>query len=422
MDQRLWKCVNRYRVRTDADKILKKAKECVAELEGIVLYSHIAGKVDGDELEELNENRAVKEMRKLTRPFYALTLHDVRLVGEENEDNKMFREYLDKRIKLKEGRGQQQENTLYLLSWISAMEVRDEKGEKQSVEDEELIGRRVRIVVKNLSRKYHPGYVLKKVTLLEGEPLKDIASEKKKEIMRQVLENNKKISELMQTNMNVLLESGLRSKDHDPYFDFDKDKISFPKGYVGNKSDYEEMYRLKEFIRNERIRNNVAYALQLSDVYCFLDNYIYTYGSVQMALKKAAFINLVGVMEAFVLSAISGMRGRCGDCKQKCIYTKFNSDDRTFYKCIVNIKELDLFGWEAEDYEFMKSCNRLRNSIHLASKDQEKAEKNMTNCAEEFDRMHEQVIDFLGKLADAICENLAPGMDECLRDYKNSSV
>jgi len=117
VDQRLWKCVNRYRVRTEVDYILEDAMPCRAEVEGTICYSHIAGPVEGDELKELNDNRRAKEMSTINQTFCALSLYDARLVGEENEKNSMFRKSLYERIRMHEGRGQQYDNMLHLLFW-----------------------------------------------------------------------------------------------------------------------------------------------------------------------------------------------------------------------------------------------------------------------------------------------------------------
>lgn len=423
MDQRLWKCVNRYRVRTEVDYILEDAMPCRAEVEGTICYSHIAGPVEGDELKELNDNRRAKEMSTINQTFCALSLYDARLVGEENEKNSMFRKFLYERIRMHEGRGQQYDNMLHLLFWHFGedLKVCDENGDTPHFHDEDLIGRRVRIVVKRFPKVFYPGYALESVVLLAEEAVKVSNADKKREVMRQVISNNKEISQLLKTNMEILLENDLRSSEHDPYFDKEEDKIIFPKGYIKHKAEYEEIYQLKSIIKNEDIRSNAEYCLQMSDVYCFLDNYFHTYGSVNMAIKKAAVVNLVGVMEAMIFCVVGEVRERCEGCKnERCKY-RFPKKKNSLWDRISQMQKVNLLGWEDKDYEFMVQSVKLRNRIHLASANGEEVKNDMRDYAEQFDKLHGELIGFLEKLSDALCEKVCPGAKECLKEYTEKS-
>lgn len=411
MDQRLWNCVNRYRVRTEFDKLLTMSEPCEAEVEGTILYSHIMTRVEGQELEELNARREQREMRRLNRAFYALTLQDAKVVGEETEENSSFREYLSGRIKMKEGY-RQQSNTLHLLSWT-----RERPQLQDNPEDDALVGRRVRIVVKRFSKGYYPGYGFKKVTFLDESAVVNMQTETKRKVMKKVVENNREISRLLDENMNLLMENGLRSREYDPMFENENDRIIFPRGYIKHKSEYEEMYRLNHLIHNDDIRSNVEYCLQMSDVYCFLDNYFSTYGSVNMAIKKAAFVNLVAVMEALILLAVEDVRKQCGDCPtEKCDY-RMTKRKNNLSERVQQLKKLNLFQWEEKEYDFMLKCIRLRNRIHLASVNGEETKNDMKDYAEEFDKLHEELIVFLKTLSDALYEYLSPGAKQCLKDY-----
>ncbi len=404
--ERLHKCIDRYRLHTEFDHMLEMAEPCEAEVEGTIAYSHIMQQVEGQELKELNADRKKLKKKVMKVPFYALTLQDAELSGEGTKENDAFRKYLSERIRMEGGYGKR-ENVFHVLSWSE-----DDLGIRNDYHEEELIGKRVRIVVERVPKDYFPGYILKKVVFLEEE------DEKRKErAMKKVVENNKKISKLLEENMNLLMENGLRSREYDPAFESGKDRIIFPKGYIKHKEEYEKMYQLDCLIRNDVVRSNVEYSLQMSDVYSFLDNYFDTYGSVNMAIKKAAFINLVAVMEALILLVVEDVRKQCGDCPvEKCDY-RMSKRKNNLSERVQQMKKTNLFHWEDEDYDFMLKCIKLRNRIHLASLNEEEVKNDMKDYAKEFDRLHEELIDFLKKLSDALCQYMIPGTKECLKEY-----
>ena len=404
--ERLHRCIDRYRSHTELDHILEMAEPCEAEIEGTILYSHIMRRVEDQELKQLNAARKKMTKKKMKVPFYALTLQDAELAGEGTKENSVFRNYLSERIRMEGGYGKQS-GIFHLLSWSQ-----DDLGIRDDYNDEELVGKRVRIVVERIPKDYFPGYILKNVIFLDEEE-----AQRKERVMKKVVENNKEISRLMEENMRLLMENGLRSREYDPIFDNEKDKIIFPRGYIKHKDEYEKLYQLDCLIHNDDVRSNVEYCLQMSDVYCFLDNYFSTYGSVNMAIKKAAFINLVAVMEALILLVVEDVRKQCGDCPtQKCDY-RMSKRKNNLSERVQQLKNLNLFHWEEKDYDFMLKCIKLRNRIHLASLNEEEVKNDMKDYAKEFDKLHEELIDFLKKLSDALRKYMTPGTKECLMKY-----
>ena len=103
------------------------------------------------------------------------------------------------------------------------------------------------------------------------------------DVEQKIKENNRQISRLLAENENLLRERGYNPPVHN-YALNDIDRIKFPSNYIRTKDIFIEKYKLEFFFENPVIRSNVAYSLQMSDMYNYIINRFRTFGSINTML------------------------------------------------------------------------------------------------------------------------------------------
>ena len=99
------------------------------------------------------------------------------------------------------------------------------------------------------------------------------------------IENNKKISLLLAENEQLLKDEGYMPPDIN--FSVDKeDRINVPAGYIRKSGDFWSKYHLFDIVESRNIRNNISYALQLSDYYNYWVNRFNIWGSIEIDRKS----------------------------------------------------------------------------------------------------------------------------------------
>ena len=101
------------------------------------------------------------------------------------------------------------------------------------------------------------------------------------------IENISQISSLLAENERILKEAGYKPPVNNFSVDNDK-RIKIPSGYIRRSGEFWRLYHLNEIVSNRNTKNNISYALQLSDYYNFvLTDFIYG------ALLKQCFIRML---------------------------------------------------------------------------------------------------------------------------------
>ena len=132
--------------------------------------------------------------------------------------------------------------------------------------------------------------------------------------LTQYLKNNESISSLLAENEKILKNEGYYPPCKN--FTVEKEKrINIPAGYIRTSGEFWEKFHLVDIVESRDIRNNISYALQLSDYYNFWVNRFNVWGSIETMLYKQAFINIVSITEALVLESANRMNCFCKRCQ-----------------------------------------------------------------------------------------------------------
>lgn len=106
------------------------------------------------------------------------------------------------------------------------------------------------------------------------------------EIQKKIADNNRKISELLRENENLLRKAGY----HPPMTNCalpQNEKIKFPAGYIRTVTVFNTKYHLQEIFPDKYSRHNVTYALEVSDFMNFVFNRVNIWGPVEKERKTS---------------------------------------------------------------------------------------------------------------------------------------
>ena len=187
-----------------------------------------------------------------------------------------------------------------------------------------------------------------------------------KETKEKIKENNKKITELLLENENLLRSEGLNVPEENFAFD-DENKIKIPRGYIRKKEYLLNKYHLSTIASNWVVRSNIGYALQLSDLHNFLINRFYFWGPVATVMYKSAIVNLIAIFEAMVLECANQICCDPKDCsKNRRCKKSFNQNQRSSsYAAIKRINDLGITSFSSEELSRIKELINLRNRVHI---------------------------------------------------------
>lgn len=186
------------------------------------------------------------------------------------------------------------------------------------------------------------------------------------EIQEKILNNNKKISELLRENEVLLRQEGYNP----PANNFalpSEERISFPPGYIRTVAQFNEKYHLREIFPHRYSRHNVTYALEVSDLFNYVFNRIHIWGAVETVFYKLALVNLVSVMEAIVLEAANNICSHAQICKRtKTCYKHFRKNERANARCALEkLVLLGVLDFDSKKLARVQNIVELRNRIHI---------------------------------------------------------
>lgn len=186
------------------------------------------------------------------------------------------------------------------------------------------------------------------------------------EMKSKVVDNNKKITELLSENEDILREAGYNP----PMTNYPLDrteKIGFPSRYIRTVAAFNTRYHLCEICPNRTTQQNITYALEASDLINFVMNRVNIWGSVETIFFKLAIVNFVSVIEAIVLEAANNICCNASNCgKTKTCYYHFSKEERNnARKAVEKLALVGILDFDTDKVSRVQEIIDLRNRIHI---------------------------------------------------------
>lgn len=235
----------------------------------------------------------------------------------------------------------------------------------------------------------------------------------KKYIEQKIKENNAQITRLLSEN-----EELLRCAGFDPpaknYALHNDARIKFPSNYIRTKNYFIKKYKLRYIFKDNITVCNVAYSLQMSDLYNYIANRFMLYGSIKTMLYKAATINCVCVIESLIGQVLDDMHAHCKKCPHhdECEY--YFAKKQQFADKLDKIKKHDMLRLDDEGYQRIRDAYRLRNHMHIytAAKENELTSKT-------FDRdLYNGIISIMQQVTNNLYLYMLPAAKKCYKQIR----
>lgn len=168
---------------------------------------------------------------------------------------------------------------------------------------------------------------------------------------------------------NILSKNGFKYPKKPPRL-YKKDKIRIPTGYIRTAKYFRDKYHLYKYITNKYLTDNIAYALQTTDLYNYLLNRFDIDLSVKSIFIKNAMINGFSIIEAIMTGVMDTLHYNCNQknilCKNnsKCFYYVKNANVKFKEKvdCIQKKGLIELSNFEVDNLYKIKN---KRDNIHI---------------------------------------------------------
>lgn len=237
-----------------------------------------------------------------------------------------------------------------------------------------------------------------------------------KQVEDQIINNNKKISELLTENESLLKQLGFEPPATN-YAPSVKRRIHFPSKYIRTKEYYVKKYRLNLFFSNQVIVSNITYSFQMSDLYNFILNRFYVFGSLETMIYKAAIINYVCIIESLISQVFEDMHAYCGACPDHDHCEFFMPKAKTFSEKLKAIESIGMLNLSSAQFQQIREAYRLRNHMHIYS-----AAKENEYTSKSFDRkLHNSIVNVMKDLTVTLFDDMLPATKQCYRtlEYKD---
>ncbi len=230
------------------------------------------------------------------------------------------------------------------------------------------------------------------------------------EELRKYLDNNEQISLLLGENENILKKAGYKPPVNNFSVDVNK-RIRVPAGYVRTSGEFLDKYHLNEIVISRNIRNNISYALQLSDYYNFFLNRFNVWGSIEIMLYKQAFVNIISIIEALILESANRINDFCKSCSNigRCNKNISKTDRSNMKLAVEKMNQLGIMHFDEIDKNRLLELYDLRNKIHIRLNEQNEFLDNKYNR-----NLYNETIGFLQRVDDFLWENAVPCYKSCM--------
>ena len=228
--------------------------------------------------------------------------------------------------------------------------------------------------------------------------------------LNKLIENNRKISKLFAENEKILRDIGYQPPVQN-YSTKNKDRISIPSGYIRTSATFWQEYHLNEIVNARNTKNNISYALQLSDFYNFLINRFNIWGSIEIMLYKQAFVNIVSIIEALILECANNINAFCKKCSMqgKCGNNIGKYDRENMKKAVEKLRRIGIIRITNEEQAEILDLYDLRNKVHIRLNVQNEFLDNKYN-----NELYNKAIVILKKVDEQIWKNGVPRYSSCM--------
>lgn len=184
--------------------------------------------------------------------------------------------------------------------------------------------------------------------------------------LEEYISNIQQINYLLERNEQIVKNAGYKPPTNN--FSVNKnDRIKIPRGYIRTSGEFWRKYHLTEIVIEKNIRNNISYALQLSDYFNYLINRFDLWGSIETMLYKQAFVNVVSIMESLVLEVASNINKNCKNCRKigKCANNITKDDRSNMKKAVYKLSDIGILNFNDEEINEIIEIYDCRNKIHI---------------------------------------------------------
>lgn len=186
------------------------------------------------------------------------------------------------------------------------------------------------------------------------------------EMRNNIAENNRKITELLNENENILREAGYNPPTTN--FSLERtEKIGFPSRYIRTVAEFKKNYYLDDICPSRTTRHNITYALEASDLINYVINRVNIWGSVETVFFKLAIVNFVSIIEAIVLEAVNNICCKTSSCgKTETCYYHFSKKERNNARLAVEkLVAMGILDFDKDKLSRVQEIIDLRNRIHI---------------------------------------------------------
>lgn len=188
-------------------------------------------------------------------------------------------------------------------------------------------------------------------------------------------------------------------------------RIKIPNGYIRTSKVFWENYHLNYIVQDSNVRKNISYSLQLSDLYNYLLNRVYIWGSVQTMLYKNDIINIVAIIEALILEATCNVRKKCLDCRNinRCRNHISKAEKDNMKAALKKLCDLGILDFTSDKVAEISELVNLRNRIHIRLANNNEFLDSKFNLD-----LHNNAILLLKEMANELYKQVVPYYNKCV--------
>lgn len=236
-------------------------------------------------------------------------------------------------------------------------------------------------------------------------------------IEQKIKDNNAQITRLLAENEELLRNAGFDppAKNHVLHNDA---RIKFPSNYIRTKEYFVKKYKLRYFFKDPVTVSNVAYSLQMSDLYNYIVNRFNVFGSIKTMVYKAATVNCVSIIESLIGQTIDDMHAYCVKCKHhnECEY--YFTKKQQFSDKLDKIRKYDMLRLDDEGYQQIRDAYRLRNHMHIytAAKENEHTSKTFNR------KLYNGIISIMQQVTANLYLYMLPASNKCYKQMQEEQI
>lgn len=237
------------------------------------------------------------------------------------------------------------------------------------------------------------------------------------ELKEKIIANNRRITELLQENEEILKREGFKPPSMNYAVDYEE-RIHMPQGYIRTSAEFFGKYHLGSIVKKYNTRNNISYNLQLSDYYNLLLNRFYIWGSIRTMLYKQDIINLVSIMEALITEATENIFQCCDSCTKigKCAIRLNKHGQGSIKESIPKLCEMAILDFDENEINRIVEIYDLRNRVHIRLAEENEFLDN-SFCQD----THNELIGLLIRATEQLNNNAVPRYGKC-EDFESKDI